>query len=324
MSETSSELSDLLASYARALGHELSQRVASGVRLELASAEEISHEGAAQEGEPVAHARYRALGEGAEAIHFVVPVVDAVTLAALLLGLEKEQIREKRSSELDGESIDALGDALKLATSLLARQLSERGAFPGLECEQSLAEIGAPLAEGAWLDPGRYLRARFTLGLDGFPDGRIDVLFAESFVANWTQQAFGGADRAASPVAIVDPDPDAPQQAEALAGFLRRPVVHVDPTALAARDPEAVERVGSAGVVVVAWDLGGRAGLELVETLRRDARTRDARLALASEAPTRGMVEAALRAGASSFLAKPYDAEELRRRLLATAEAPGS
>lgn len=69
------------------------------------------------------------------------------------------------------------------------------------------------------------------------------------------------------------------------------------------------------GAIVVPWTLGSQCGLDLVEALRRRETEREITIVMASETPTRHKVSAALRAGASSFAHRPYDAEELLERL---------
>ena len=103
---------------------------------------------------------------------------------------------------------------------------------------------------------------------------------------------------------------------EDLEGDLPLTITSIDPANLVAQ----LESMGDAGAVIVAWDLGGRSGLELVESLVEDPRTAGARFAMASEAPTRGMVQAAFRAGATGFLFRPYDAEAVGRFIGAGAE----
>ncbi len=66
--------------------------------------------------------------------------------------------------------------------------------------------------------------------------------------------------------------------------------------------------------VVVALDLGLLSGIDAVEQLRRGGCR--CPIALASAKPTRALVRAAQRAGATTVISQPYDLEELRRRLL--------
>lgn len=116
---------------------------------------------------------------------------------------------------------------------------------------------------------------------------------------------------------VVDPDESERGRLEELESSLPLRVTSIDPADLVAQ----LENAGEPGVVIVAWDLGGRSGLELVESLACDPRTAGARFALASEAPTRGRVEAAFRAGASGFLFRPYDTEAVGRFVAESGEA---
>jgi DNA-binding NarL/FixJ family response regulator len=75
--------------------------------------------------------------------------------------------------------------------------------------------------------------------------------------------------------------------------------------------------------VIVALDLGFHSGLDAIEQLRR-AGIRCG-IALACATPTRALVHAAKRAGATTVIAQPYDVDELERRLAlaAAGSAPG-
>ena len=72
------------------------------------------------------------------------------------------------------------------------------------------------------------------------------------------------------------------------------------------------ERVLDASVLVVPWDLAGRAGIELAESLARDPRLSRATLLIGIARPTRPQLFAALRAGAHGVVAHPYRAGEIR------------
>lgn len=118
---------------------------------------------------------------------------------------------------------------------------------------------------------------------------------------------------------VVFIDPELTQEsADEIGAALEMPVSRLDLAELGG-DPSAdlTERtgLGDALAVVVAWDLGGHTALDVVESLRQTERAVDAPIVVASSEPTRGQVTAALRAGASSFAHRPYDAEELRVRL---------
>jgi DNA-binding NarL/FixJ family response regulator len=107
---------------------------------------------------------------------------------------------------------------------------------------------------------------------------------------------------------VIDADTEERARVEGFAEALGRPVHAIAPDALR---PSALADLANAAAVVVSWDLGGRAGLDVLDAIaRRQGATRP-RMALASEAATRAMVAAAVRAGAQGFLSRPYDADEL-------------
>ncbi len=107
---------------------------------------------------------------------------------------------------------------------------------------------------------------------------------------------------------VIDADANERARTEGFAEALGRPVHAIAPDALL---PSALAELANAAAVVVAWDLGGRAGLDVLDAIaRRQGATRP-RMALASEAATRAMVAAAVRSGAQGFLSRPYDADEL-------------
>jgi DNA-binding LytR/AlgR family response regulator len=110
--------------------------------------------------------------------------------------------------------------------------------------------------------------------------------------------------------ALVVLDPDAGERArvEGFAAQLERPVQAIAPGTL---DPAALDALVDAAAIVVAWDLGGRAGLDWVAALARMRRGESPRLAIAAPIATRPMVVAAQRAGATAFLSHPYESDEL-------------
>jgi len=142
--------------------------------------------------------------------------------------------------------------------------------------------------------------------------------------------ARGGADAPAAakappgpgPLVFFDPTTRDRDQAEELESELGLTIWTFDPAEFCA---ETFEEIAEASAIVVEWNLQGQCGIDLLEALLYDERTRRVPVILASAAPTRSMVTAALRCGARSFTRKPYQADELRRRLAsAGARQPGS
>lgn len=125
---------------------------------------------------------------------------------------------------------------------------------------------------------------------------------------------------AAPALVVIDPSPAQRERlaaaADALGGV---PVVALAPGVLG---PAALAALAGARGVVVAWDLGVRAGLDVVEALAHDPATGGVPAALAVEAPTRVHIELALRAGARTVVRRPYDPGEIARALWAGTGSP--
>jgi len=119
---------------------------------------------------------------------------------------------------------------------------------------------------------------------------------------------------APAPLVVIDPDAALAARLAAEAEALGRAVQPLAPGAL----PGALAAAAAAAAVVVAWDCGACAGLDVAEAILGAADAPP--VALGAEAPTRPMVELAVRAGARGVVRRPYDAGELRRRLL---DGPG-
>ncbi|RIK91622.1 MAG: hypothetical protein DCC71_24975 [Proteobacteria bacterium] len=111
------------------------------------------------------------------------------------------------------------------------------------------------------------------------------------------------------PLVVLDADPAERARVEAAASEIGRPVQTLAPGALIA---ERLEEIAGAAALVVAWDLDGRAGLDVVDAIARRRDAKPLRIAMSATAATRAMVAAAVRAGATSFLSRPYDVDELR------------
>lgn len=118
---------------------------------------------------------------------------------------------------------------------------------------------------------------------------------------------------------FIEPSPDERARVEALGDEFGRQVWAVNPVEFSL---EMVESFNEAAAVVVAFDLGGRPGLDLVTTLARDSRLAGIRIALSADAPTAALVRAAWRSGARSVLTRPYAADEITARLLSSPPGP--
>jgi len=112
-------------------------------------------------------------------------------------------------------------------------------------------------------------------------------------------------------VILADAFAAAPED-EGLGSSLGREVVTLDPCLL---DAEAFGQIGEAAAVVIPWDLGSQAGLDIVEALRSDERMQETPILMSAPEPTRAAVSLALKAGACGFIFEPLQAEEIRPHL---------
>jgi ActR/RegA family two-component response regulator len=110
------------------------------------------------------------------------------------------------------------------------------------------------------------------------------------------------------PLVVIDADAGERARVEGFADALGRPVHAIAPDSVL---PSSLAEFARGAGVVVAWDLGGRSGLDLLDAIARVAGATRPRMALAAEGATRAMVVAAVRTGAQGFLSRPYDADEL-------------
>jgi len=242
-------------------------------------------------------------------VHLLAPAASAHALAAARLG--RKAPGSAAAAPLEADAYDAFVECVELAAGILGRVLSELAELPGLEYEACTA-LPDPLSEDAALAAGDYRRLSFSLALAGAAAGELWLLFPEEVAASWFGPPAEGTSDSGLPLAVIDPDPAGRAHAEALAEVLGRPVWTLDPAELG---PHSFDELSETQAVIVAWDLGGVVGLDLLEDLRRDPRTASVAVALATEAPTRDRVLMALRWGAATVLHQPLEAEEVARRL---------
>lgn len=120
------------------------------------------------------------------------------------------------------------------------------------------------------------------------------------------------AEPAAPSLVLIDPDPISRNAGEDLEDDLDQPVFALDSMDF---DPETSEEVADADAFVICWDLGFRAGADLVEEIRQNELLADRVVLVASDSPTRSLVRRAFLSGADGVCTLPYDAEEVAQRL---------
>jgi CheY-like chemotaxis protein len=323
----SKDLATIAAAYARALAQDLVGLMGAEMSVKLGGVEVIERNEAFKIGEPLAHATCTPKDDSPGIAHLLIPTEEALVLASQLMGFNTALINEKRKGSFDEELLDAFGEVMNLAAAVLGRVLMAEDGLPDLR-SNGVKEIPIPEADSDWLPEGIYRRARFAMELpEGLGSGTFDVLFPSEWADAWFGEiASKKASPAASsgvaqlspdpvgtgPIVFLDGDEEDRRTAEGIEDDLGRSVWTFGPAEFGL---ETIEEVEDAAAFVVAWDLGGRSGLDVLETLLLDIRTRNIPIVMASPNPTRNMVMAAMRAGAHSFVFKPYTSEELRVRL---------
>ena len=284
-----------------AWGEHLGKVLGHRAKLSLCGVESLARDRLIVTDEPIADLGcwLQAAEQGAE-VHLLLPRADALRLAALQMGDDPETVE----GALDAERcagfravasclIDGLGQALEQA---------DEGSLEVRDAR----EVPEPATDPTWLVGDRFQVVSLALEIEGLPAAEPKLLFPDP--------------SAAPPVEIkplrvcflVDSETSA-ELLESLSAALDCQVESRAPNALVSDD--GIQDLAEFSAIVVPWNLDGRSGIELVETLRREPRTAQLTLVMASESPSRARVEAALAAGADSFAMRPYCAEELRMRL---------
>jgi CheY-like chemotaxis protein len=300
---------DALAEYgaelALAFGEELGSCLGKTVEVGFVDVSALPAGSIADDDEPIVDQLFRVNGELPSFAHAVLPLPQALALAGVARKLEGDALESALRGSFDAEARAALESVMRALADAVQRVLGARGRA-GLEV-QDVREVPEPSSDPSWLDADGFLRARFRLAVEGASEGRVDLLLADA--SNEAAEAV-----ASRCVCFVEPG-EAQRRAlgELARGLGFRPL-GLEPADL---HGEPDERVLGAAALVVPFDLAGSAGLELVEALADDPRLADVPIVVAGERPTREQVWAALRAGARSFVARPYDPSELRQRILA-------
>ena len=233
-------------------------------------------------------------------LHVLLPKATALTIAALERRLEDDALRAARDGALDADASSALAQVMESVSDVLRRSFAA-AELPLLTIDPA-KEVLTPQSDPSWIDDSIYLRMSLPFQLEGFDASQLDLVFVRSRLA-----AGGGAPRES--VCFVSVGDAERKRIAALEAELGWAVLTVEPRDLAKAFDE---RVLDASVLVVPWDLAGRAGIELAESLARDPRLSRATLLIGIARPTRPQLFAALRAGAHGVVAHPYRAGEIR------------
>jgi CheY-like chemotaxis protein len=246
----------------------------------------------------VVHQKLR-LGDGRGFAHVVMPGPDAALLAALERRVGDDALQTARAAEIDDESRKAFAQVMESLVDVM-RTAFETADLPALAVDET-ALVENPQSDPSWIDDCFHLRLRYSMTVEGFEDGRLDLLFEQAHVA---------ADGARSgSICFVTMGESERKRIAALEPSLGVPVATVQPHELA---QTLDERVLDATVLVIPWEIAGRSGLELAESLGCDPRLADLSILVGVTRPTRPRLLAALRAGARRLIAHPYQPDEIR------------
>jgi len=116
----------------------------------------------------------------------------------------------------------------------------------------------------------------------------------------------------AGSIVVVDPDANSRNDAEDLEDEFDRQVIAMDSMDF---DTEASEDVLDAGIYIICWNLGIRAGVDLLEEIRHNPRLSDKKVIIAMKEPTLPHVRWAMSLGADAICTLPYNPEEVGDRL---------
>ena len=116
----------------------------------------------------------------------------------------------------------------------------------------------------------------------------------------------------AGTIVVVDPDTESRNDAEDLEDEFDRQVIAIDSVDF---DTEVSEDVLEAAVYIVCWNLGIRAGADLIEEIRSNPRLEGKCVLVAVKEPTKTVVSWAMSLGADAVCSLPYDPGEVGERL---------
>lgn len=284
--------------FAEALAAELGARLDRKLTFVPAALRNASVLELADSDEGVVHQKLRFTDSDGFA-HVVVPRRDAALLAALEQRVGDDALQAAREADIDDESSKAFAQVMASVLDVIRTVFASAG-FPGLEVDAT-AVVAKPQSDPSWIDDSSYLRARYVMTIEGFEEGRVDLLFDQAQVL--ADGPLGDA------VCFVSVGESERKQIAKLEASLGWPVVTVQPFELArALD----ERVLDATVLIIPWEIAGRSGLELAESLARNPRLAKTTILLAGARATRSRLLATLRAGVTRLISHPYQADEIR------------
>lgn len=297
---------EVATQFSEAFAKDLGALLGPTTQLEMKSTSSISP---AELGCPEALIDQQAKSEGDQrrSIHLLCPIPDAIGLAALQAGLEGDAVGEAREGGDFAAHAEGFGEVMKLAAALLTRLL-EPHEFGELQLAEA-RQLEDASSNTAWLGDGTQWRIELELGVEGFEPAPLFILIGQGSGTGAEEELEEDVS-----VIIIDSDGEERDRIEEAGEEQGKELAAIDPADFG---DESRESIQEADAVIVAWDLGGRSGLEFVEHLVRHEQTSGTVALLAHERASRGMVESALRAGARGFVLQPYDLAEIQKAVAA-------
>ncbi|MDP6978830.1 MAG: hypothetical protein QF570_09555 [Myxococcota bacterium] len=316
-------LEEVCTVYAKAFAGDLEALVGVKVKLGRPEVATAAPGGIALDSDPIALTRCRNKNDDEQTYFWVVSRALAVTLGGMLMGYPEESMKESRAQPMDEELLDAFGEVMNLGTAVMSRLFTDDYNLPPVGVVET-SQIEKPKADVAWLEGEAFAVARFEFELEGFEDSTLTVAFPPSAAHHWFGYAigpYGRASKAASvasgeieptSVVFIEPDEETRNDIEDLEDDFVHSIWTIDPDEF---DPDELTEFADVGAFFIEWDLDTRTGLDFLECLRGDEITRGAAIVMMSTDPTEAKVRTAIRSGADSFIAKPFETVELDGRL---------
>ncbi len=316
-------LEEVCTAYAKAFAGDLEALVGVNVKLGRPEVSTADPDGIALDGDPIALTRCHNKNDDGQIYFCMVSRALASTLGGMLMGYPEERMKESRAQPMDEELLDAFGEVMNLGTAVLSRLFTDDYNLPPVGVVGT-EQIEKPKADTVWLEGDCFAVVRFEFGLEGFEDCTLSMMFPPNAAHHWFGYAIGEYGRTAksAPVAtgeieptqvvFIEPDEETRNDIEDLEDDFLHSIWTIDPDEF---DPDELNEFAEVGAFFIEWDLDTRTGLDFLECLRGDAITRGAAIVMMASKPTESKVRTALRSGADSFIAKPFEVEELSERL---------
>ena len=292
------ELTGRRAQLATALGGELSARLGRELALEADAVQRLGVLELAPSDDALVHQRL-GFSSGEGALHVLLPVRTAALFAALEQGASGEALEAALAAEPDAAALSALTQVMESVADVLRRNFEDAG-LPALAVGEAKL-VAKPQSDPTWIEDELYARLRLYASSEGLERSPFDFVLRQADLA--------GAPASARAICFIAVGDAARKRLSGIEGELGASAALVEPAELA-KGLDA--RVLEAAAVVIPWEVEGRSGLELAEALAREPGLAAAAIVLASPRPTRGQLNAALRAGARALIADAFDAGAIR------------